>query len=77
MCGLAMTQLRAGAAWVFYGTTGYALRIAGCRKDSTTSTNGAYGGPDQVKPGRLMRYQDHSPAATRGIFHPAHIGTGP
>ena len=56
MCGLAVTQLRAGAAWVFYGTTGYARCIAGYRVDSATSTNGASSGPDQVKPGRLMRY---------------------
>jgi hypothetical protein len=34
----------------------YVLRGAGYRRDSTTSTTEAGGGPDQVEPGRLIRY---------------------
>ena len=42
---LAVTQLRAGAAWLFYGTMKYVLRSAGYLRDSTMSTTGAGGGP--------------------------------
>ncbi len=70
ICGLAVTQLRAGAAWVFYWTTKYVLRSAGFWRNSSTSTNGAGSGQDQVKSGRLnaLRHRDYGPAATRGIL---------
>ena len=56
MCGLAVTQLRAGAAGLFYGTTKNVIRSAGYRRDSTTSTTGAGSAAIVVEPGRLMRY---------------------
>ena len=52
MCGLAATQLRAGAARLFYGTCSARL----ISEDSTGVPTGAAGGPDLVGPGRLTRY---------------------
>ena len=78
MCGLAATQLRAGAARLFYGTTKYVLRAADlgglCR-----STDGGClrAGPRGPWTTNALRHRDYGPAATRGIFYLAHIGTEP
>jgi hypothetical protein len=78
MSGLAVPKLRAGAAWVFYWTMEYARCIAGYRMDSATSTNGASSGPDQVKPGRLMRYAIGTMARPPlGDFPPCPYWDGP
>jgi hypothetical protein len=34
-------------------------------------------GSSQARTTNSLRHRDYGPAATRGIFHPAHIGTGP
>ncbi len=56
ICADAETQLWAGAAWAFYWTTRDVLCNAGHQLDSTTSTTGAGGGPDQVGQDELTRY---------------------
>ena len=78
MCGLAATQLRAGAARLFYGTTIYVLRAADLG-GLYRSTNGSCRRDGPRGPGttNALRHRDYGPAATRGIFYPAHIGTEP
>ena len=76
MCGLAATQLRAGAARLFYGTTIYVLRAAdlgGLYRSTDGSCRRA--GPRGPGTTNALRHRDYGPAATRGIFYPAHIGT--
>ena len=78
MCGLAATQLRAGAARLFYGTTNYVLRAAdlgGLYRSTDGSCRRA--GPRGPGTTNALRHRDYGPAATRGMFHPAHIGTEP
>ena len=76
MCGLAATQLRAGAARLFYGTTNCVLRTAdlgGLYRSTDGSCRRA--GPRRPGTTNALRHWDYGPAATRGIFYPAHIGT--
>ena len=78
MCGLAATQLRAGAARLFYGTTNYELRTAdlgGLYRSTDGSCRRA--GPREPGTTNALRHRDYCPAATRGIFYPAHIWTEP
>ena len=78
MCGQAATQLRAEAAWLFYGTTNYELRAAdlgGLYRSTDGSCRRA--GPRGPGTTNSLRHRDYGPAATRGIFYPAHIGTEP
>ena len=78
MCGLAATQLRAGAARLFYRTTNYVLRAAdlgGLYRSTGGSCRRA--GPRGPGTTNALRRWDYGPAATRGIFYPAHIGTEP
>jgi hypothetical protein len=90
MCRLADTQLRAGAAWVFYGR--FALRSASHQRDST----GLRPEPaaDRTKWARRpratnsLRHCDYGPADPRGIStgpplgripgqgHPPHVSPG-
>ena len=78
MCGLAATQLRAGAARLFYVTTNYVLRTADLG-GLYRSTDGSCWRAGPRRPGTTisLRHLDYGPAATRGIFYPVHIGTGP
>ena len=71
-------QLRAGAARLFYGTTIYVLRAADLG-GLYRSTNGSCRRDGHRGPGttNALRHRDYGPAATRGIFYPAHIGTEP
>ena len=78
MCGLAATQLRAGAARLFYGTTIYVLRAAdlgGLYRSTDGSCRRA--GPRGPETTNALRHRDYGPAATRGISYPAHFGTEP
>ena len=78
MCGLAATQLRAGAARLFYGTTNYVLRAAdlgGLYRSTDGSCRRA--GPRGPGTTNVLRHRDYGPAATRRISYPAHIGTEP
>ena len=78
MCCLAATQLRAGAARLFYGTTIYVLRAAdlgGLYRSTTGSCR--RDGPRGTGTTNALRHRDYGPAATLGIFYPAHIGTEP
>ena len=80
MCILAVTQLRAGAARLFYRTTNYVLRAADL-EGLYMSTDGNFrrpgAGPRGPGTTNALRHRDNGSAATRGIFYPAHIGTGP
>ena len=73
-CGLAGTQLRAGAAWVIYGSTGDTLRSAGHAALATSQRwPEPAGRPDRVGLDELtlLRHRDYGPDDHRGIFHPA------
>jgi hypothetical protein len=79
MCGLAGTELQAGAAWAFYETTRDAIRGAGIRRDNFMSTSRRRAGLSGPGLGSTnsLRHRGYGLPDPRGILHRPIIGTVP